>query len=107
MTAHNDTKKRLNELQAELETRIQKIKADIAHSGRPPENNSKELAIEAENDQVLDALMLAAQQEIEQIKQALQRIEQDRYGRCTQCDQEISSARLKALPFATHCIGCS
>ncbi len=107
MTTNSDTKKQLNELQRELETRIEKIKADIAHSGRPPENNSKELAIEAENDQVLDALMHSAQQEIVQIKQALQRIEQGNYGQCAQCSQEILEARLKALPFATLCISCS
>lgn len=41
-----------------------------------------------------------------EIEQALQRIDSGEYGLCKNCDSEINSARLKALPHATLCIDC-
>jgi DnaK suppressor protein len=34
------------------------------------------------------------------------KIENGSYGRCQECDQEIASARLRALPFALLCRDC-
>ncbi len=52
------------------------------------------------------ALLELEGNELEQIDWALQRMEQDAYGICEECDQEIQLARLNALPFATYCIDC-
>jgi len=43
---------------------------------------------------------------IKKIKQALERIENDTYGICESCGEEISLARLKARPVTTQCIDC-
>jgi len=37
---------------------------------------------------------------------ALNRLEQGRYGICTECGDEIPLERLKALPFAAYCVDC-
>ena len=45
-------------------------------------------------------------QKIEQIDQALKRIEDGSYGHCETCGGAISPERLEALPYATQCIRC-
>jgi RNA polymerase-binding protein DksA len=44
---------------------------------------------------------------LEEIKGALDRIEQGSYGICQECGREIAHARLEALPFTPHCIDCA
>jgi DnaK suppressor protein len=36
----------------------------------------------------------------------LARLEEGRYGLCFECGDEISEARLRALPFAVRCKDC-
>lgn len=43
---------------------------------------------------------------LEKIELALQKLEEDTYGICEDCNIEISAQRLKALPFAVYCIEC-
>jgi DnaK suppressor protein len=40
------------------------------------------------------------------IEAAIARIENGSYGTCTICEEEISSARLNAVPWTSVCIGC-
>lgn len=43
---------------------------------------------------------------IKKIKKALDRIEDETFGRCETCEEEISIERLKARPVTTQCIEC-
>jgi DnaK suppressor protein len=43
---------------------------------------------------------------IKKIKEALERIENDTYGICESCGEDITLKRLKARPVTTQCIGC-
>jgi DnaK suppressor protein len=43
---------------------------------------------------------------IKKIKEALERIENDTYGICESCGEEITIKRLKARPVTTQCIDC-
>ena len=43
---------------------------------------------------------------INKIKEALDRIDEDTFGICEMCGEEISEARLKARPVTTLCIDC-
>lgn len=40
------------------------------------------------------------------VSEALQRIENDTYGTCDNCDELISPKRLAAIPWAKYCISC-
>jgi DnaK suppressor protein len=46
-------------------------------------------------------------QVLQQIANALDRIEKRTYGRCENCGGEIPRERLQALPYVNHCIGCA
>jgi DnaK suppressor protein len=48
----------------------------------------------------IDAKLLRA------IEAAIERIDNGNYGICTICDQEISVARLSAVPWTSVCIAC-
>lgn len=43
---------------------------------------------------------------LEKIEHALRKLEEDSYGVCEDCSEDINEARLKALPFAVYCIEC-
>lgn len=44
-----------------------------------------------------------AQEILEQVERALERMGEGTYGTCELCDQPIAKARLEALPHATTC----
>jgi DnaK suppressor protein len=43
---------------------------------------------------------------IKKIKKALERIEDETFGLCDECGEEIGMERLKARPVTTQCIDC-
>jgi len=45
-------------------------------------------------------------EELEEIDQALNRIETDQYGRCIDCGEWINEERLKIMPYAVRCRNC-
>lgn len=46
------------------------------------------------------------QKMLQQVNLALEKVKKKTYGMCDSCGKPIGIARLKALPFATLCIGC-
>jgi DnaK suppressor protein len=52
------------------------------------------------------ALMEMQSETLQKIDDALRRLEEGGYGTCADCGNEISEARLRALPFASLCISC-
>ena len=51
-------------------------------------------------------IFLNQKKELEEIKEALNRIEKGTYGICEMCDEPISEERLKIKPHAKYCIIC-
>lgn len=41
-----------------------------------------------------------------EIEAALERLEDEEYGNCTNCGEPISPKRLEAIPWARYCIKC-
>ena len=89
---------------AELEKRFASASRHLSalHS-----SDSAEQAQERENDDVLAAIKQESSEEIREIKRALQRIGDGDYGICAGCQENISPARLAALPYASRCINCA
>jgi DnaK suppressor protein len=75
------------------------------------------IAVERSAD-VIDELQSAVEREraiteldrysrmLQQVKAALSRIQEGTFGSCLRCDEPISPARLKAVPWAAFCIRC-
>jgi DnaK suppressor protein len=100
-----DMKNVLLEKKGELMERLEKIR-NSKQRKEPLSADSGEQALELENNEVVDALDVIEKNELGQINNSLKRIEEGSYGVCVECGDEISFSRLKALPFASHCISC-
>ncbi len=53
------------------------------------------------------SLLQNQEQTLEEIDAALERIRRDAFGRCEECGGPIAKARLQALPYTRHCVGCA
>ena len=60
-------------------------------------------AVDRERDLALSAQAVAA---VEEIDDALERINRKTYGTCERCYQSIPKARLRALAYARLCVAC-
>lgn len=61
----------------------------------------------SERDRELGLLLGDREREkLHSIDEALMRIDEEEYGICEECEEEIPLGRLKAMPFARHCVRC-
>lgn len=102
-----ETRLKLLQRRAELRDRAERTNADIRRAPDLPPTDLAEQAAARQNDEVLDAIKLAARIELEQIEGALARIESGVYGVCAGCGKHIDEARLHALPAAIICAHCA
>lgn len=107
MKEYQEVRSHLIDMLEELDERLGKITDDVRHADQPLDQDFSEQAVEAENDEVLDALGNAARDELEKIKQAISRIDAGTYGICLICGEPIKKERLNVLPYANHCINCA
>jgi RNA polymerase-binding transcription factor DksA len=88
----------------ELERRLAGIDAELeSHVSRDWE----ELAVEREEDEVLEGMGQSGLAEIEKIRAALARIGDGSYGVCVRCGDPISEERLDVLPATPFCRTCA
>jgi DnaK suppressor protein len=98
---------RRREILSEVQSRIKDVRSD---SARGVLNIG---VVDAEESSVSDiqedielALVQMKAETLNRINEALERLEEEKYGRCNDCGEEISQARLRALPFAIRCKDC-
>ena len=53
------------------------------------------------------SLIQNEEQVLDEIREALNRIDQGTYGKCEECGSPIPKARLQALPYTRHCVNCA
>jgi RNA polymerase-binding transcription factor DksA len=107
MKEYEEVRSQLIAMLEELNIRLTRITNDIKHSDVPLEKDFAEQATQNKNDEVMDYLGNSAKTEIEMIKQAIALIDNGQYGICQVCDEPISKAGLKALPYSNLCIKCA
>jgi DnaK suppressor protein len=86
-------------------TKSLKNGADTALIGEPSGDIYDQAS--SERDRELELLLGDREREkVHAIDEALLRIEENEYGVCEECEEEIPLGRLKAMPFARHCVKC-
>lgn len=104
MTDYSMIKAKLQAQLSELEERAKRIEFRLSDPGSPDwEENA---ALHA-NDEVLNTLGDLSENDIHEIRWAIERIENGTYGICVQCEKKIPEARLAALPFTSTCVHCA
>jgi RNA polymerase-binding transcription factor DksA len=66
-----------------------------------------DLASDNFEQEVTISLLETEEQRLEEIAAALERIQTGVFGRCEECQQEISEERLRAIPYTRLCIDCA
>ena len=95
----------LEDRRREIHERLRSLRESIpadSHDVRDTEEQSVDDFVQ----EVDLALMQMKSETLKKIDQALVRLEEGTYGHCQECDTEIPSARLRALPFAALCRDC-
>lgn len=89
---------------AELNARLNKIEDALDDT---PSRDWEDLAVEREDDEVLESMGLSGQAEIRMIQAAIRRMDDGTYGICVSCGDAISEARLDVVPFTPFCKTCA
>lgn len=93
-------RRKLEARRAELLGRIAEIEKELESRDL---DDPEDLAIERENEEVLEDEGKMAEAELVQIAAALDRIEAGTYGECVVCGAEIEPKRLELLPQTPYC----
>jgi len=99
-------KEQLLARRADLEQRRGRVEQDLERSHEPLVADFADQAIQRQNDEALQAIAAAADEEMAAIDIALQRLASGHYGVCTRCQQAIEPSRLQAVPYAVTCALC-
>jgi DnaK suppressor protein len=108
-------KNRYTELKTMLEDRRRELMNDVQgrmRDVRADGNKDREVLDQGESSEVdiqediEFALIQMKSETLNKIDAALRRLDDGTYGDCFECGDEISEARLRALPFAVRCKDC-
>ncbi|MGK0272097.1 MAG: DnaK suppressor protein [Cocleimonas sp.] len=94
----------LMQLEDDLSKRLKKLSIDLSKSHS---RDSSEQAIERENDEVINSLESETQDELQQVRTAINRIKQGSYLTCEKCNEVISTERLRVIPYTSFCLKCA
>jgi DnaK suppressor protein len=102
---HAVLRKMLEERRAEIQEKLRAIRAEIP-SYQDEVRDSEEQSVTDFAQEMDFALMEMKARTLIRIDEALQRVDQNTYGTCDECGQDIAEARLSAVPFALLCRDC-
>lgn len=105
-----ELKQILEERRREILTEVQSKMRDVRAFGASGEGQGVLDAAETSEADIQDDIELALIQmkteTLHKIEEALSRLDEQTYGYCFECGDEISERRLRALPFAVRCKDC-
>jgi len=96
---------RRRELLNEIQSRVRFVR----EAGSSKDHHSSPLAetVEPEPEDDLEfALIQMKSETLETVNEAVRRFDAGAYGYCVDCGEVITSARLRAVPFAVRCREC-
>jgi DnaK suppressor protein len=73
---------------------------------RATSGDAVDVALDSVQDEICGQLAEVESRELARVEEALKRMNEEKYGVCEDCRENIPMARLNALPYATRCISC-
>ena len=98
LQARQDELERLSENSADARATVTLDQASVGRLSRMDALQSQAMAQATERQRAA---------ELARIKSALLRMEEDEYGYCIVCGEEIAAKRLEIDPAASHCVKCA
>lgn len=96
---------RRKEILSEVQEKMRDVRA-VGASGGAGVLDAAETSEADIQDDIELALIQMKSETLHKIEEALSRLDEDTYGNCFECGDEISERRLRALPFAVRCKDC-
>jgi DnaK suppressor protein len=93
-------------LLAERENVVRKLKGSDLSIDDSETPDPVDLAVSNYSKNVQLALSENESRQLELIDEALERLDDDEYGICQNCEKEINPKRLAAIPWARYCLDC-
>ena len=107
---YSELKSILEERRREIMDQVQEKIRDVRTEGANNPNQGVLDAVESSEADIQDdiefALIQMKSETLNNIEEALHRLEDGTFGYCFECGEEISERRLRALPFAVRCKDC-
>jgi DnaK suppressor protein len=106
---YEELKRMLIERQREIMNEVQGKIRDVRAEGSEKDHEVLDPGETSEVDIQEDiefALIQMKSETLNKINEALRRLDENTYGNCFECGDEIAEARLRALPFAVRCKDC-
>jgi DnaK suppressor protein len=88
---------------------LEKVKTNVSSSKEDLPNevrDSADIASDYYERELAWGLSETERMRLQEVEDALERIESGSYGKCDRCGNLISLPRLEALPFAKLCVDC-
>lgn len=98
-----------NQLLEQRENLVGQVNENQSQTFNFDRENLQDPVDAAVNDREQTILLSISESErtlLDQIDEALTRIEMGEYGECMNCGQTLTEARLNAVPYARYCINC-
>lgn len=104
------SKSNLNEIKEKLlserELLVEKLKGNDLSIDDAETPDPVDLAVRNYSKNVMLAVSENESKQLTLIDEALLRIGDNEYGQCQNCEKEINSKRLSAIPWARYCLDC-
>lgn len=91
---------------AERELIIAKLKGNSLSIDDSETPDPVDLAVKNYSKNVMMAVSENDSRQLVLINEALERLDDDEYGLCQNCEQTIITKRLDAIPWARYCLDC-
>lgn len=102
----NVYRERLLERRAELRESIRRVEEQVRQSVPLEVEDYGDRAAQTYTKESLFQQMDSDRALLNQVEDALRRLEEERFGECVECGSQIESRRLQAVPWTSHCIAC-
>jgi DnaK suppressor protein len=99
-------KKRLLKMREEILSKARKLKEDSYTLGTDGIQDMADAASNAYNADILMSISNNDLQILKDVDNALDKISNETYGACEECDEKINEKRLEVNPTARYCITC-
>lgn len=106
-----DLRARLQRERQQERDRLEEM--DIVEPGKSVHNESRneagmaQMGLTARQRSERQAVIEHTRDRLEQIEDALDRLDQGTYGRCDVCGEPIAPERIVSVPLATRCVDCA
>ncbi|MCD4812631.1 TraR/DksA family transcriptional regulator [bacterium] len=90
-------------------TLLEKVKSSVDTNRKDSSDevrDTADFASEYYERELAMGLSETERQRLQEVEEALERLEAGKYGKCEDCGSVITPQRLEALPFAKLCIEC-